>query len=310
MITPAGDPVSSPVSSGDGQNEFTFHSGSPGVLTISLKAHVTPSGVADRIKDKVHFTVDGIGNSTLAWDAVNAGGKPTANGDDLVATARFTGLPVHNSDFGKKGAAVYYDNTKSDETEYEVFFPGDANNNPGGFIVSDPNWFYYWKEGGVCGIPADAEYEFNADFGFTRPGVDTIVRLGPLAPHINTGPATYTHKVTGQSIVVTGNGRGIKCVAETVRHELHHLEIYNASLGLSDLDDMGKGDRVADILEPSLDGLNTEINDRDTYDLRGDYADYGDNEVRCRKLELSPLPIFPDKDWANPGAQNKNQVVR
>ncbi|NLL82774.1 MAG: hypothetical protein GX230_00860 [Lentisphaerae bacterium] len=109
LITPAGDPVAFPVDGGDGSgsvpdgaNEFTFSAVSSGVLTLKLKAHVTPSGIADQIKGQVHFTVDGIGTSTLAWNTSNLGGKPTASGDNLLATVTFTGLPANNSDFGAK----------------------------------------------------------------------------------------------------------------------------------------------------------------------------------------------------------------
>ncbi len=109
LITPAGDPVAFPVDGGDGSgsvpdgaNEFTFSAVNSGVLTLKLKAHVTPSGIADQIKDQVHFTVDGIGASTLAWNTSNLGGKPTASGDNLLATVTFTGLPANNSDFGAK----------------------------------------------------------------------------------------------------------------------------------------------------------------------------------------------------------------
>ena len=104
LITPAGDPVNAAVQSGDGQNEFTYSTASPGVLTMNLKAKVTPSGVANQIKDQCLFTVDAIAGSTLAWDTANPGGKPTASGDDLLATVTFTGLPANNSDFGAKKA--------------------------------------------------------------------------------------------------------------------------------------------------------------------------------------------------------------
>ena len=143
LVTPAGDPVNSPVDSGDGQNEFTFSTNSPGVLTMNLKAQVTPSGVASLITDKVHFTVDSISGSTMAWDAANPGGKPTASGDYLVATATFTGLPIDNTSFGSKLAAVYCDSSKQDEEPYEVFYPRDTANHPGGQSGS-PNWFHYW----------------------------------------------------------------------------------------------------------------------------------------------------------------------
>jgi hypothetical protein len=52
MITPAGDPVNAAKQSGDGQNEFTYSAASPAVLTMNLKAGVTPSGVATQIKDQ------------------------------------------------------------------------------------------------------------------------------------------------------------------------------------------------------------------------------------------------------------------
>jgi hypothetical protein len=74
MITPAGDPVNAPDEEGDGQNEFTYSAATPGVLTMNLKAHVTPSGVGTQIKDQCLFTVEPIAGSTLAWDAANPGG--------------------------------------------------------------------------------------------------------------------------------------------------------------------------------------------------------------------------------------------
>ncbi len=73
LVTPNGDPVANPVDSGDGQNEFTYSSANPGVLTMNLKAKVSPTGFAARIKDDCRFAVGSIGNSTMAWDAANPG---------------------------------------------------------------------------------------------------------------------------------------------------------------------------------------------------------------------------------------------
>jgi len=143
MVTPAGDPVNSPVNSGDGQNEFTFSAASPGVLTMNLKAKVSPSGVAGQIGSLCHFTVDGVGSSALVWDSNNPGGLPTASDDTLLATVTFSGLPANNSDFGLKKATIFLNNIKAAEENYEVFFDRDATNNPGG---SDPNWFDYWNQ--------------------------------------------------------------------------------------------------------------------------------------------------------------------
>lgn len=143
LITPAGDPVAAPVNAGDGQNEFTFSAAASGVLTMNLKAKVTPAGVAAKIADKSLFTAGAIGASVLAWDAANPGGKSTASGDDLLATVKFTGLPAASTDFGKKKASVAFDGAKQDEKDYEVFFPRDATNHPGG---TTPNWFFYWLQ--------------------------------------------------------------------------------------------------------------------------------------------------------------------
>ena len=145
MITPAGDPVNSPVDSGDGQNEFTYSSASQGVLTMSLKACVTPSGTADSIKGLVRFAVAGIGASVLAWDGANPDGKPTASGGNLLATVTFMGLPANNSDFGSKKASVRLNDIKLGEEKYEVFYPRNAANHPDGQSGS-PNWFHYWSQ--------------------------------------------------------------------------------------------------------------------------------------------------------------------
>jgi hypothetical protein len=326
LITPAGDPVNSPVDGGDGAgsvldgaNEFTFSSANPGVLTLKLKARVTPSGIADRIKEQAHFTVYGIGASAMAWDAANADGKPTASGDDLLATVTFTGLPANNSDFGAKKAAVYLNGRKQAESDYEVFYPKDAKNHPDGQLGS-PNWFYYWQNGQVCGIHANCRYDPTASFGYTCPGTDILIRLGPDAAEINTGPETYNSGSTNYgSIVVTGQGKGIKCVAETIQHEQHHLDIYssfnsriaiahaNGGANNGDPDDDPDGDALPNVEEPSYNGVNSDPNDPDTFNMGGIYSGYGDNEIRCRKIELNlTIPIHPNLDWANPGCQSKN----
>ncbi len=320
LVTPEGDPVNVPDNSGDGQNEFTYSAASPGVLTMNLKALVTPSGLAAQIIDQCHFTVDAIGASTLAWDAANPGGKPVVNGDYLEATVTFTGLPSNNSDFGTKKAAIHFDGSKQDEEDYEVFFNKTAANHPGG-TATDPNWFYYWQNGQVCGINGDCIYDSAADYGYTLPGTDNLIRLGPYAAANNSGPETYNSgSPTYGSVTVTGQGKGIKCVAETVQHEQHHLDIYssfNARISTAhanggpnngDPDDDPDGDELPNVEEPLFDGINSDPNDPNTFNMGGGYSSYGDNEVRCRKLELNlSISIYPDLDWANPGCQSKNK---
>lgn len=318
-VTPKESPVSSPNDSGDGRNEFTYSTASPGVLTIDLKVLARPTGVAgvkghDGVKfsDRCVFTLPSIGGSTFAWDGANSGGKSQASGEHLIAKATYTTLPASNSEFGLKQAKFQCDSDTSvlPQGPFEVFFPKDADNHPeyGPYPIDrPPNWFYYWRGGGVCGIPSDAQYDASASFGYTRPGVDSILRLGPLAPATNSGPETFTGASPYGSVTVTGTGKGIQCVAETVAHEVYHLTLYNALAGRMD----GDGDGIADADEGTLDGINSNSADPDTFNLRSifpGYSAYGDNEVRCRKKELSPgITVLPAADWANPGCQSVNQ---
>ncbi len=229
MITPKGNPASATEAkdSGDGQNEFTYDSASTGVLTMDLKSEISPSSISsdtkEKIKDDCKFTVVDIMGSTKAWNSANSGGKPTLKGSDLEATVKFTTLPTQNSSFGKKEAKVFYKGIKVIANDYEVFFNKTATNHPGG-TTGNPNWFYYWKEGGVCSIPSTAKYNSNIYYGRCFPGTSTIIELGPWAPKTNTGSETFTKDDGTTSITVTGSGKGIKCVAETVVHEQNHLD--------------------------------------------------------------------------------------
>jgi hypothetical protein len=277
---------------------------------------VKPTGTAgltghDGVKfsDRCIYTLPTIAGSTFTWDAANPGGKSTASGEHVIAKATYTTLPALNSEFGLKEAEFKCDSDTSvlPKAEFEVFFMKDEENHPelGPYPSGrPPNWFYYWKEGGVCGIPTDAQYDSAGDFGYTRPGVDTILRLGPDAPTTNTGPETYTGSATYGSVTVTGQGEGTQCVAETVAHELYHLTLHTLLAGRAD----GDGDGIADADEASLDGINSDPADPNTFNMGGGYGGYGDDEIRCRKKELTPgITVNASDDWANPGSQSKNQ---
>jgi hypothetical protein len=284
------------------QNHYTFSTAKPGVLKIVLRARVKPGGKAAEAKDRVKFQIDGIGNSVLKWSN-DAGGKATrVNGNFLETDATFTNLPKKNSDFGKKKAKLLFDGAVVDTREYLVFFPKKGQNHPGPNPV-EPNWFYYWEEGQVCGINANCEYDATSSFGYCVPATGDTIHLGPDAPEANTGPETYdSGNVTYGSITVTGTGKGIKCVAETIEHEQCHIDNYKASKGKKDDD----GDGVADTLEPNLEGIKSDPKDADTYKMGGSYSSYGDDEVRCRKKELNlTISYHTNKDWANPGCQSK-----
>ena len=303
FLTPAGDPVNDP----SNNNEFVYNSANPGVLTLNLSVQVTPADMADKIKDGCTFSVGDIEGAAMMWHADNPNGKPKANNGKLEATVTFTGLPSKNSSLGKKTATIAYSGIYGSITvtqDYEVFFSKDDSNHPACPSCSScPNWFFYWREGNVCGIPSNALYDPNGSFGWCQPHIDSIIRLGPDAATTNTGPEKY-YKIKNNnstSITVTGNGKGIKCVAETIAHEQFHITIYSNHRGSVDSDNDGVGDSF----EQHLLSINTDPQNPDTYNMGGAYSQYGDDEIRCRKKELIPVGYDVSKDWAYPGCQSK-----
>jgi hypothetical protein len=319
-VTPKGDPVAAPDDAGDGQNEFTYNEDDQGIFIMDLKIHVRPSGTAAltghdgvRFSDRGQFIVPGIGISVKEWFLPCPDGKPYAVGDFLVAQVSYTGLPLLNSDLGLKKAEFRFDGSNVMETtDFEVFFSKNGTNHPGvgpWQFGTPPNWFYYWKDGNVCGIPTNAIYDEVTGnsidaYGFVKPGVDTILRLCPLAPTTNEGSQTYTGLTPFGTITVGGSGEGIACVFETVVHEVHHLDLYSLVSGRTDSDHDG----IADSDEGGLDGLISDPTKRDTYRMGGAYALFGDNEIRCRKIETTtPANYHPEMDWANPGCQSLDQ---
>lgn len=223
LVTPDGDPINAAVQAGDGQNEFTYNSDSPGVLAINFKARATPTSPAilNTIHDEVRFTVAAVGGSTLAWDAANPGGVSSVTGADLTARLTFTGLPGNNADFGPKLATLEYGTARQDESTLEVFYPKDATNHPGGQAGS-PNWFHYW--GQALGV-ADAIYS-NArpDLYGEAPGMlhwsytaapDKVhVIIYDLAATVDAGDASADGGMRRTT--------GIDTFEDTYLHERHH----------------------------------------------------------------------------------------
>lgn len=147
FITPGLDPVNSPNSTTGhlDQNEYTYSTASPGVLTITLRARVDPSGRVGIAKPRVKFSVPDIPGSTLTWDGAGDGSATTIHGAMLESVATYTGLPPNNTDFGVKVARLFKDGGEVGTREFEVFFPRDATNHPDGNSAA-PNWFHYWSQ--------------------------------------------------------------------------------------------------------------------------------------------------------------------
>lgn len=305
-ITPAGDPVNSPVDGGDGSggtqdgaNDFTYSRASPGVLTLNLKAKVLGIGsMGQAIQDRFKFEVDPIGTSTMIWADDNLGGKATASGDFITATVKFTGLPEHGSDFGKKGVRVTFDGLKRAESTFEAFFPLTARNHPGGQPDS-PNWYHYWKQ--TSANFGTHMYDDYAGTGYTEfvNGAWTAF----LSQGIPVGTAAGTWN----------NAKGIDLFANIARHEATHRSqlqaIWGANSGRAPAEDLD-GDRLKDATQSSLlagrpyDPLNTATYlDTFNYNPSGGYL--RDSEDYClRQQPAWTNGAANSEDWADPGMQH------
>lgn len=297
LITPSGDPTNSPVDSGDGQNEFTFSTNSPGVLEVNLKAKVSPSGMATQVASRCHFYVDTIGNSTLAWDSVNSNGVPIASNDFLLAKVTFTGLPADNTAFGSKKAAVYFETTKQDEKSFEVFFDKNETNHPAGQVGS-PNWYYFWSQ--------------------------TTANRSTTTMIYTNGTRSYYDYFNGRTIMIEddaalsqiaawGTPQGIDCFAWTTAHEgKHNIQLTGfwptnwIAVQDTDLDWLPNNQETNYMPGRAYSPTNSA-----TYP---DTIGYGQNPIPdvediCMRSQMSPYNLDQlwtngtanVQDWANPG---------
>ena len=165
FVTPAGDPETSPCSRfGVGQNEFTYND-ETSKLSLSPRVRVLPV-LDDELAESIQgrFTLPQIEGATLAWDG-GGGGIVTASTDEgfderphtmFGAGAEYCGYPTHNSGFGRK-TVTFESCGIMLKQDFEVFFPKFGKNHPPcSTCPGCSNWFYYWREGGVCSIPQDA----------------------------------------------------------------------------------------------------------------------------------------------------------
>ena len=299
LVTPSGDPVGAPSDSGDGQNEFTYSTAMPGVLTMNLKARVTPASAARGIANACVFGVESIGDSVMSWRDANPAGCAKASDGTLIATVTFTGLPKSNSDFGRKTASITFGGILCDEKSYEVFFPKNAKNHPLGQADS-PNWFYYWQQGNVCSIPAKAKYEFRPrSYGYwnktnglvlcdhaaqnddtsrnvsariyTTNWVYEIRHHPAFLADVNAcsagvaGEAYYVTNIVGKTkefdceFKIGGDGEGIGCVAMTVKHELGHMDMNEIWVGSEEIVDWHRQSEEDKIATYGYDSLEAAV---------------------------------------------------
>ncbi|MCR5752905.1 MAG: hypothetical protein K6G91_13195, partial [Kiritimatiellae bacterium] len=317
--TPTGDPVASPQTNDWNRNEYTYND-STSTLSMTLRVEVRPA-LSHHAALTGRFSLPLIEGASIEWSPENPYGEVVsetvysfvedADVQTFTAHVAYQGYPTHNSGFGRK-TVTFECGGKTISQDFEVFFPKEGTHHPPCSTCADcANWFYYWRDGGVCGITANCLYDGTfRGYGFTMPWCDNLIRLGAKSARNNSGPEMFTNSYTHAVITVTGQGKGIQCVAETIQHEQHHIDTYNKFYGQDNDPD---GDRIPTPDEATYNGINSNPDDPDTYNLRAydsSYLSYGDDEVRCRKIEVEPepgkrVPFYPDRDWANPGCQHK-----
>jgi hypothetical protein len=182
----------------------------------------------------------------------------------------------------------------------EVFFDPTLNvEGKSPTTEKPPCWFVFWKEGVVVEDMDICGYHDTLDYGAYFPSLGEL-RLGPLAAGINSGPE-FLLDMFGNSFSMTGEGHHLKCVAETMSHELYHKYIHDAWGGVAPQSD---SDGLPDAEEVSPHKPFFVVSspfDDNTFNY-GAYANtnYADSEVRCRIVEINPgiKKIYPEKDWS------------
>lgn len=313
LITPGGDSVNSPVENGDGANEFTFSSAAQGVLTINLKAKPTEGLPFDvDIAGKFKFQLDDIPGSTLTWSAGNEGGKAKKSGAFMIATATFTGLPANNSAFGKKTARLMAEGQQCDSKEYEIFFPKEATNHPGGQAGSR-NWYHYWMQTAANHTNTTTEFSLESESG--RSEYLLAARKIKLLPD-----------ASDRSVNAWGTPKGIDCFAWVSAHEAkHHTQLSGFWVADRDLVNDRDGDFIPNNREATYmagrpynpDNATTYPDDIGYTNATGDnIRDAEDIAMRTQTPDANgeyPLDVLWTNgnadavDWANPGKNSKDK---
>jgi hypothetical protein len=234
----------------------------------------------------------------MDWAEPNLGGKPTAVGDELLATVTFTGLPPANSAFGKKTAAFYVDSVLIAIRDYEVFYLKDETNHPG-TNTDWPNWFYYWTQ-------TSANY---GTMNYRATGTSHCdFNSAPDYPCYLTDIASgaYPTPVVGANANTTLYG--IDTFAWVARHEWRHHEQAVAWWGPGGYVAANDTDRdwMPDSIEAGIlaaEGGPFDNTKTDTFANDGNLVtDTERNAVFTQ--EIWTVGSANDEDWANPGMQH------
>ncbi len=310
-VTPKESPVTAPNdTSGNGQNEFTYDTTSPGVLTIDLKILVKPTGTATltdrrgiKFSDRCYYSLPTITGSTFAWYVANTDGKSDAIGDHLLANATFTTLPALNNEFGLKKAAFECDAHVGTlpEADFEVFYNASEKNHPTGDPIH-ANWFHYYKQN-VGGGSFTYDPTPGARSSSISDGGDSSIKIGdyvhfPGGEYINTTFSGGKLKASGWSATnkYYAHFEGI------LAHERQHANGQTNSGAPSDRD----GDRLSNDFEDNISITDPDDPKSAASGVSG-FGGFGDQEVYAGGPieQVGVTGANTSQDWANPGTNHK-----
>jgi hypothetical protein len=304
VIGPASIQMTSPTA---GQ-KFTFGQESTGACTVQCAA-TTGNSTFDQ---DIVWSITPMPTCTLITEP-----KPP-KGPYLKII--FRGLPVNNSEFGPKYVkAKLPQYSLADSEMVKIFYPKDDLNHPFINLNSNPNWFFYWKNGDVIHRMMNVAFDglINSP-GLYDSGKDTVFigwNSAMLIPsyQINNFPHTFIE------------AGGIDLCATTISHEQYHQEInnnwrppngiwhirygphpmWNPNIppNLNDID----GDRLPNAYEDSISNalgfFRLNPDSADTYNVDGrfpghGYRAYGDDELMARYLSDGQSGI-DSLDWSH-----------
>ncbi len=291
-------------------HKLAFSSDQTGELTIDLTASAKPA------KHEQHITwalPQFDGSTQVKVEPKNR------QGNHLKVTLR--GLPKDLSGLGDKvfTASINEKNChKSATRTVKLFFPRDADNNPGGSV---PNWFYYWKQtpasrpkgqivaldyGGsttdLCKKPGVTGI-YNPKFGYKVVFICDLSRLTtPFELVFPLLDRNAPQKYSGMRTV-----RNIDTFAVAVLHEYQHFLTNHNWYSKISPQDLSKKDKDKDGLPDHLEpGLNFKPTMFQTYFAKHpklQYVNGGEEWLAYEAMQGHKTGSFDKHDWARPGNQ-------
>ncbi len=313
----------------DDRNRFTYDFTS-GVL-------MNPAWGATFVGILANSAATSFTSFSVGSDNGTPGTKTVVAGNTVSQQFTYTGLPLHNSDFGNKQVTMIVGSpfNTTQTAAVQVFFGKAATNHPlpdlpiAPFMFTSrpqvtPNWYYYWSQ--TSANDGSVHYFAGNGPGVTDTGLtyyDTAGNTGFAVPKNAWTTVIYDRAGYSTAAGTWNNAEGIDLFANIVRHEAQHLADMNlywnkgpriANLD-KDIDNDLKSSTYNQVIGDSIpDSLEMNLEPGHAYNplLRATFSDtfhYGvdplpDEEDYCLCHQAYWSNGSADKlDWASPGHQ-------